>query len=185
MAKPGDEFVDQEGGRILFRQTAGTTDGELLEVEVIYPAHSNLPPLHYHPSQEERFVVKGGIIRTVIDEQENVYVAGDEFAIPPSTNHQMHNDSDEPGRVIWQTRPAMNTEVFFETIWGLAQDGKINGGGITDLLQRIVIGHEYREIFRLASPSDIVQRGLFAIVAPIGRLVGFQGRYAAYSDREG
>ena len=101
MANPGDEFVNQEGGRILYRETAGTTDGELQEVEVTYSAHSTLPPPHYHPSQEEHFVIMGGIIRTVIDGQEKVYQAGDEFVIPPGTNHQIHNEGDEPGRVIW------------------------------------------------------------------------------------
>jgi quercetin dioxygenase-like cupin family protein len=185
MAKPGDEFVDQEGGKILFRETAGTTHGDLLEVEVTYPPHSARPPAHYHPSQEEHFAVMGGIIRAVIDGQEEVYGEGDEFVIPPGTSHQMHNDSDEPGSVIWQTRPAMNTEVFFETIWGLAQDGNINHGGIADLLQRIVVGQEYRDIFRLSNPHDIVQRGLFAVIAPIGRIAGYRGRYADYSDKEG
>ncbi len=185
MANPGDEFTDQEGGHVVFRDTVSFTDGELLEVAVTYPPRSSLPPVHYHPSQEETFVVKGGFIRAYFNGEEHVFQDGDVFVVPPGTHHQMHNDADEPGKVIWQTRPAMKTEVFFETVWRLAQDGKLNRGGIAGLLQMIVIGQEYRDVFRLAKPPDIIQRILFAIVAPIGRLAGYKGRYPEYSDRKG
>jgi quercetin dioxygenase-like cupin family protein len=55
----------------------------------------------------------GGSIRAAIDGQEKVYESGHEFSIPPGTLHQMQNVAGEPGHVIWQTRPALNTEVFF------------------------------------------------------------------------
>lgn len=61
----------------------------------------------------------------------------------------MHNESDEEGHVIWQTRPAMKTEQFFETLWGLARDGKVNAQGVPNLLQVAVIGREYNREFRL------------------------------------
>ena len=116
MANPGDKFADQEGGQITFRETAISTNGELLEVAVTYPPRSNLPPVHYHPSQEETFEVKGGLIRACFNGEEHVFQDGDVFVVPPGTRHQMHNDADEPGKVIWQTRSAMKTEVVFETV---------------------------------------------------------------------
>jgi hypothetical protein len=79
----------------------------------------------------------------------------------------------------------MKTEVFFETIWGLAQDGKANRGGVARLLHMIVIGQEYRDVFRLAKPPDIIQRILFAILTPIGKLAGYRGSYPKYSDAKG
>ena len=73
MARPGDEFDDHQGGRIVFRETAVSSGGALLEVKVTYPPQSSLPPAHYHPSQEERFEVKAGIIRAIIEGQEKEF----------------------------------------------------------------------------------------------------------------
>ena len=185
MANPGDEFSDREGGHLVFRKTSSSTAGELLEVQVTYPRRSSVPPVHNRPSQEETFEGRSGVIRAFFDGKEHVYQEGDVFVVPPGRHHQMHNDGEESSTVIWQTRPAMKTEVFFETVWGLAQDGKANRGGVAGLLQMIVIGQEYREVFRLAGPPDIIQRMLFAIVAPIGKLAGFKGSYPEYSDTKG
>jgi hypothetical protein len=40
MAKPGDELNDSEGGKIIFKETAATSNGRLLEMEAHYPANS-------------------------------------------------------------------------------------------------------------------------------------------------
>jgi quercetin dioxygenase-like cupin family protein len=185
MANPRDEFWDQDGGHLVFRETSGSTDGELLEVQVTYPPRSSLPPVHSHPSQEETFQIQSGLIRALFNGKEHVYHKGDVFVVPPGTHHQMHSNGEEPSTYIWQTRPAMKTEVFFETIWDLAQDGKANRGGVARLLQMIVIGQEYRDVFRLAKPPDIIQRILFAILAPIGKLAGYRGSCPKNSDAKG
>jgi uncharacterized protein YbjT (DUF2867 family) len=80
-------------------------------------------------------------------------------------------------RVNWRTRPAMKTEEFFETIWSLARDGKTNEMGVPNLLQVAVIAREYAGEVRLASPPLLVQRALFAVLAPVGRLLGYRARY--------
>jgi hypothetical protein len=41
-------------------------------------------------------------------------------------------------RVDRQTRPAGKTEAFFELVWGLARDGKVNQNGRPNLLQSAV-----------------------------------------------
>ena len=183
MAQPGDEFTNPDGGKLLFRQTSSTTQGELLEVEAVYPPGSELPPAHFHPAQEERFEIKSGILRTIIEGQERYYGTGESFVIPQGVPHQMHNGGDEPCRFLWQTRPILKTEQFFETVWGLAQDGKMGGGG--SLLQMMVIGQEYREVFRLVNPPQFIQRILFGIMAPIGKLRGYRGYYPEYSGDGG
>jgi len=68
-------------------------------------------------------------------------------------------------RVNWQTRPALKTEAFFETIWGLAKDGKVNDKGVPTLLRVALIAREYEDVFRLASPPWAVQRLLFGSLA--------------------
>jgi hypothetical protein len=86
--------------------------------------------------------------------------------------------SEEAGtRVKWQTRPALKTEAFFETVWGLAKDGKVNDEGVPNLLRVALIAREYEEEYCLVSPPRAVQRVLFAALAPVGRLLGYPARY--------
>jgi quercetin dioxygenase-like cupin family protein len=178
MAKAGEVLVNPNGDRLVFRKTASDTEGELLEVEMTYRPDSTKPPEHYHPHQEEHFEVQAGAILTAINGVEKTYLPGEEFTVPAGVPHWMRNTSEDEGRVIWQTRPAMRTEVFFETIWGLAADGKSS----PSLLQMAVLGQDYADQFRLTSPPYGLQRLLFFILAPVGRLLGYRAEYQRYSQ---
>ena len=86
--------------------------------------------------------------------------------------------SEEAGtRVNWQTRPALKTEAFFETLWGLARDGKTNDKGVPNVLQAAVIAREYEQEYRLISPPQAVQRVLFGSLGAVGLSLGYRGRY--------
>lgn len=178
-----DERSTTAGSRLTFRQTAAATNGELLEIEAQYPPHSSPPPSHWHPYQEERFQVLRGAFRTGIAGQEKVYAAGAAFTVPANTPHWMHNVSDEEGRLLWQVRPALQTQAFLETLWGLEADGKTDARGVPNLLQLAVILTAYANEFRAASPPYPMQRALFGILAPLGRLLGYRPRYDRYSKR--
>lgn len=181
MARSGDVLSNRAGHQLIFRKTAGETGGALLEVEALYPPHSQAPTEHYHPSQEERFEVLQGEITAGLDGHVKAYKAGETFTIPAGTHHWMHNAADEPARVLWQTRPALQTETFFETTWGLARDGQTRANGSPGLLQAVVVGQAYAREFRLARPPYIVQQILFFFLAPLGRLLGYRARYDRYS----
>jgi len=83
-------------------------------------------------------------------------------------------------RVNWQTRPALRTEAFFETVFGFARDGKTNETGIPNLLQAAVIVRSYADEFRLAKPPWPAQRALFVVLALIGELLGYRAHYPEY-----
>lgn len=181
------EFAHPNGERLILRKTTDETNGELLEMEASYNPNSSRPPLHYHPYQEERFQVLSGAFRVKVGEAEHTYHAGDAFTVPAGTPHWMHNVSNEEGRLLWQIRPAMKSQEFFATMWGLAADEKTDADGVPGILQLAVILSAYRDEFRASSPPYFVQRLLFALLAPIGRLIGYQARYNSYSGeaREG
>lgn len=173
------EFTHPSGERLIFRTTAAETNGELLEMEATYNPHSPQPPLHYHPYQEEQFKVLSGTFRVKVGDKEDVYQAGDEFTVPANTLHWMHNVSDEEGRLRWQIRPAMESQAFFATMWGLAADGKTNASGVPNLLQLAVILDAYRDEFRVSRPPYLIQRLLFSLLALIARLLGYKAMYDA------
>ncbi len=178
------EINSTDGSRLVFRKTGVDTDGELLEMDATYPPRSSQPPYHYHPYQEEQFEVLQGSFRAKINDIEQVYEVGEKFIVSANAPHWMHNISDEPGRLLWQVRPALKTQAFFETMWGLDSDGKTDANGVPNLLQLAVILREYTDEFRATSPPYPIQRILFALLAPIGRLLGYRARYARYSSTE-
>ena len=182
MARKG-EILDNPvtGQRIIFHQTSEDTDGALLEVESVYtkPTPSR-PPVHYHPAQEERFEVLSGELRVVVGGEARTLREGETLVIPRGTTHEMWAEA-EGVRANWQTRPALKTETFFETIWGLSRDGKTGEKGTPNLLQVAVIAQAYSDEFRLASPPWPVQRAIFAVLAPLGRLFGYRASYPEYS----
>jgi hypothetical protein len=89
----------------------------------------------------------------------------------------MWNGGEAEAHLLWQTRPALHTDAFFEIMWGLAQDGKTNKAGVPNLLQVAVIMQHYRQEFRLVNPPLIVQKIIFTLLAPIGKLCGYRATY--------
>lgn len=175
MAHSGDELIDPiRGQRLIFRQTAHDTKGVLVEVEAFYRSDSEAPPEHIHPRQEEYFEVLAGSIDTRVNGQEKRYEAGESFRIPAGATHQMWNGGDTETRLLWQTRPALHTDDFFEIMWGLARAGKTNKAGLPNLLHLAVILRQYRHEFRPVKPPPLVQNIVFSLLAPLGRLCGYR-----------
>jgi quercetin dioxygenase-like cupin family protein len=174
------EFTLPDGERLVFRKSGAETDGQLLEMAVTYKPNSKKPPEHYHPYQEERFEVLRGSFHASIGGEESSFEPGDKFIVPANTPHWMYQRGDEGGELLWQVRPALRTQSFFETIWGL----QASQGRDIHFLQMAVILNEYRDEFRLSSLPYGVQRILLPILAFIGRTKGYRPRYARYSAEE-
>jgi quercetin dioxygenase-like cupin family protein len=167
--------------RLVFRQTAAETGGARLEIEATFTPRETPPPAHAHPRQTETFDVLDGTLRVRIDGRERDYGAGERFVVPPGTPHTMRAVGDAPARAVWTIEPALGTQTFFETLWGLARDGETDRNGVPNLLQAAVALRAYRHEFRLTSPPAWVQRVAFGVLAPVGRLLGYRARYARYS----
>ncbi|GAB4543047.1 MAG: hypothetical protein Kow0063_35770 [Anaerolineae bacterium] len=184
MAMKPNKPKHQNDNRLIIRQSGADTGGKLLELEAIYPPHSPQPASHCHPHQEEQFQVLQGAFRANIGGVERTYIAGETFTIPANTPHWMHNISHEEGRLLWQIRPALQSQAFLETMWGLAADGQTNAGGVPNLLQLAVILRAYANEFRASNPPYGVQRVLFSVLAPLGKIRGYRARYEKYSGKE-
>jgi hypothetical protein len=90
----------------------------------------------------------------------------------------MWNGSDEPARVLWQTKPAGRTLEWFEAIDGLHREGRTRGNGMPGPRTMAVLLTEYRDVFRLAARPAPVVRGGLALLAAIGRATGAGPRSA-------
>jgi hypothetical protein len=91
------------------------------------------------------------------------------------------NDGEEELQVLAELRPAMSTEVYFETVFGLARDGKVNKRGVPNLLQTAVIVRGLGEKGGFPGAPIALQQAGVMVIAAIGRLFGYKARYEKYS----
>lgn len=180
MAKTGDIIEHPvTGERIIWRKTAKDTGGELLQADVMMKPHGFVAAEHIHPLQEERFEVLAGNVKFRVNGVEREVLTGETAIVPPRTPHVWWNDGDQEAHVLVELRPALRTEEFFETFFGLAQAGKVDKKtGLPNLLVMALLLQEFKNEVCLAQPPVIVQRVLFRVLGAVGRLRGYQGRYA-------
>ena len=179
MAKSGDILehpVTKE--RIVVLKTAGDTGGELFQMELTLQPGGFVAGEHIHPLQDERFEVISGSLRGSIAGKEWTAAPGDTRVVQAGTPHVWWNAGDEDLRVLVDFRPALRTEEFFETFFGLAQDGKVSRKtGLPNLLQLAVVAREHRDEIVSTRPPKLVQTVLFSVLAPIGKLLGYKAKY--------
>jgi mannose-6-phosphate isomerase-like protein (cupin superfamily) len=158
--------VELENGGVLlkFVQTAAETAGALHAQEARYPPHSEPPPYHRHPRQDERFELVEGSLLFYIGGEERLARAGASLDVPRGVFHRAHNPADVPALAIWETRPALRTAEFF---YAMSHANK--GRARPRLSDAAAILSEYRDEFELAKPPPLVQRFLFGCLAPFGR----------------
>jgi quercetin dioxygenase-like cupin family protein len=179
MAKAGDELVNPVTGlRTVFRKTAQETSGELLQVDWISEPGWTTGPDHVHPRQEERFEVLSGRLGLRADGIERVHGVGDVIVVSAGSPHAAWNAGDEDVHVLVDFRPALRTERAFETLAGLARDGKTNGAGAprNPLVLALVLRHFEDEIY-FVRPPLAVQRVIFGVLAKVGWLLGYRAEY--------
>lgn len=173
------------GERIVFHKRSRDTAGELMEMTLYLAPRGFIAAPHVHPNQEERFEVGGAPVMFRVGRRERLYQPGEVAVVPPGTPHVWWNPSEEEAATLVQFRPALNTETFFETFFGLAADGKVGRRGMPNPLQTAVLAREYRQEMRLAPPAQWVLGPLALLMAPIGRALGYRGRYDKYSGPAG
>jgi len=172
------------GERVTFLKRARDTDGEFVRLEVVAEPGASGPPEHVHENQEEYFSVQAGTLTGSVDGEPFQRSPGEELTVWPGTSHEWGNGSDDDElRVLIEVRPAMRFEEVLEVFYGLDRDGKTNEEGLPNPLQLAVIGQEYWEDNHVTSPPPGLQKALFTVLAPIGRLLGYQPHYPEYSPQ--
>jgi quercetin dioxygenase-like cupin family protein len=179
MAKAGDELLNPVTGlRTVFRKTAEETSGELLQVDWIGEPSWTTGPDHVHPQQEERFEVLCGRLGLRADGIERVHGVGDVIVVSAGSPHPAWNAGDDEVHVLVDFRPALRTERAFETLAGLARDGKTNRAGVPKNPLRVaLILREYEDEIFFVRPPLLVQKVIFGALAGVARLLGYRAEY--------
>jgi quercetin dioxygenase-like cupin family protein len=169
------------GERIVFRKRSRDTGGELLEMTLFLAPKGFIAAEHVHPNQEERFEVAGAPVMFKVAGKETLYQPGEVAVVPPGTPHVWWNVGSAEAATLVQFRPALDTETFFETFFGLAADGKANNQGLPNPLQMAVLARAYHREMQLPPSRQRVLGPLTILLAPVARALGYRARYDRYS----
>jgi len=172
MAKPGQIIHNPATNEtIKFLRTAAETNGELLQFEDTMPASQPGVPAHLHAYQTETFTVLNGVFQVRIAGVAQRLTVGESVTIGAGVPHSFHTKASEGVTVLVELRPALDTEIFFETMAVAATQQRSIPLHIAVMAQELQLG------FYLAGIPKPVQDLLFATLAPLARRLGYRACY--------
>jgi quercetin dioxygenase-like cupin family protein len=146
-------------------------------VETFVEPDGAVAAAHVHPSQEELFEVLAGELEFRLGKRKLVAKPGDRVLVPAGTPHRFRNVGDETAHFVCEVTPALGFEQLIETMFSLAEDGKVNKKGMPSPLRLAVIARHHFGDVRLPFPPAWLQRLGLALGAPLGRLLGYKPTY--------
>ena len=165
-------------------QSARDTDDGSLRFDYSAPPLANVSE-HVHRFQEERTEIVSGTLGMRVGGQELLLSAGQKAVGPPGVPHAWWNPSEEEEvRFVSEIRPGLEVETFFETLLGLARDGKTIGPVPRNPLQIAVLVDEIAS-WLVLRPVEKVLFAPVAALAFVGRLFGYRASYLKYSGPNG
>ncbi len=145
---------------------------EALILEGEFAPKGTPPPLHFHPSQDERFEVIVGALRVLVNGKTHTLHAGDVLDVPRGAVHQVWNPGDTPTHATWSTRPSGRTREWMAGLDAAHREGHIGRKGIPTPLVLAVLLTTYRDTVRLAQRPRFLVSAVLRLLAALGRLRG-------------
>ncbi len=171
------------GETLVFRTTSADTNGESVVVEAFVTPDGAVAAAHVHPSQEESFEIVAGELEFRVGRKTLVARPGDRVVVPAGTPHRFRNVGGETAHFVCEVTPALGFEQLIETMFSLANDGKVNRKGMPNPLRLAVIANHHFGDVRLPFPPAWLQRLGLLLGAPIGRLLGYRPTYEAAAPK--
>ena len=176
MAKRGDTIEHPiTGEKITFLETSEETDDEYALAELRVRPNGFVAAPHIHPYAQESFEIRSGMFVFAVNGAERRVQVGERATVPAGTAHAWWNAGEDEGVAIVEFRPALKAEEFFESFFGLAQDGKVSPRtGVPNVLWLASIFQTYRDFGYIARPPLLVQRAVFAPLGALAKLLGYR-----------
>ncbi len=190
MATAGQTFENPvTGEKMVFVKTGRETNGMVLEIEFfIQPNSGKGLSAHVHPYYAERFELIAGSAHYKLANAELSTQANDILTLPIGVAHvhpwNVGDDVLHVRKITQLNKPDMQlllaSATFFESLYALAQQGKVGKDGLPkDLLQTIVLLQALEPSAYVAGIPIWIQRPLFGLLAAVGRALGYKASYNA------
>lgn len=195
MSRCGDVYENRVTGEyaVILRGTEDRGDGPGI-VHLRGRPGAAVVGEHYHPSIIEKFTVISGRLDARIAGRNQSLQPGQSAIVEPGVVHDWWNSSQsEDVDVLIEIDRAPGTttidshrfELLIGTLFGLANDGKVDRKGRPSPLQGAVIAREFADVIVFTSPPPAVQKIVLAVLAPLGRSLGYRAIYPQYSKPHG
>jgi quercetin dioxygenase-like cupin family protein len=162
----GDRFFVREGGE--------DTGGERLVGDLYIRPGGAIAGKHVHSYITEWFEVLAGTVGFHVDGRDELARVGEKVEVPPGAVHAWWNGGEDEAHVLVEIRPAERFELMIQNLYGLANDGKSNAKGVPRLLPLALFAREFRLEGEFIRPPRLVQRLVFAVLAPLARARGYR-----------
>jgi quercetin dioxygenase-like cupin family protein len=161
-------------------ETARETAGRHLRLRWTI-APGGRQPAHYHPGQDESYLLEKGETEFRIGRRKVTARPGERVSIPKGVRHKLRNRGSIPAEGIVELTPALDAKGFFEATSGLAREGRTIAGGVPrNPLQIAVFTLGFSEEFRVPFPPFVLQRIALAPLAALARRLGYRKTYERY-----
>ena len=190
MATAGQTFQNPvTGERMVFNQTAHETNGTVLDIEFfVQPNAGKSLTAHFHPYFAEHAEIITGSAHYKVGNVELATNAGDVVMLPKDVPHvhpwNTGNDVLHWRKITQLDQPngqlLLASAAFFESLYALAQQGKVRKDGLPkNPLQTVVLLQALEPSTYVAGLPIWIQSPLFAALAALGRALGYKANYSA------
>lgn len=168
-----DRILDFGGfpGRWEITNSTEDTNGEFLEMRFeIETVPEEGPFVHTHPSAEESYEVRSGVLEVYEDGEWLEIAAGEKHTVPPGTPHTFKNKT--PVELVNVHRPALQHETFFRRFHRLVTGHGVSlpPDGFRDAVLIAMLTTEHEADVYAVNPPHWAFKGL----GGIGRLLGYE-----------
>lgn len=202
MSRCGDVFENRATGErvVVLRGSEDRGAGPALAHLLVRPGGA-VAGEHVHPFFHERFTVLRGRLDARVDGRSVPLGPGQSAFVKAGVPHDWWNKSPtEDAHVLVEVAAVPGTpgadmgagvvdhgrfELMIANIFGLANDGKLDRHRRLPPLHAAVFAQEFADVIVFTRPPPAVQRLLFAILAPLGRLLGYRGLEPRYARPHG
>ncbi len=157
------------GERIVFTRTAEETGGESVTFDFFLEPTGGVEFEHYHALQSETFRMRKGALTLKVAGEKRTLREGEEITLAPGTPHSLRNDMDGPIELEVEYRPALRSQEWL-LLSHAAWDQLGREPTLLEMAPHLSAGVEIYP----ASPPRWMVRALFAVLAPLARLLGKQ-----------
>jgi quercetin dioxygenase-like cupin family protein len=136
---------------------------------------------HRHPALVEQFTVLEGALTVKREGRISILHRNETAVIKPGVWHDWWNAGDRDARVRVEITPGERFVHMIETFFGLARLGHTDAKGMPHPLQLALSSREFSDVIVFRSPPLVVQRAIFAALAPFARWRGYRATYPQLS----
>lgn len=139
---------------------------------------------HFHPHQEERFIILAGEAHFTLNGEHRVVVAGETLVVPVGVRHSEANPGSAEIEGIVELRPALRSREMHEAFAGLATEGKTTPRGAPkNPLQLGATVWRFRRESRVTSPPIRVQNIVLPTLSALAKLFRVRGYQESWDSR--